>query len=111
MSTTDCVMVSAWLADSPSGHTPSLSPGAVPVVQQTWAGDAGSSIAYYSDVEEPSIPTVTTGVANTEWGHCAKLAAILVDFLRHPELRGRQWLVVADDDTLLRSADSGGRGT
>lgn len=108
--TRDCVAVlpEHGYLTPPTGHAPSLSPGPVPVVQQTWAGDAGGSIAYYSDVEEASIPTVPTGVANTEQGHCAKLAAILADFLRRPELRGRRWLVVADDDTLLRSAGSWG---
>ena len=74
----------------------------MPVVQRTWADQTGGSITFYSELADASIPTVATGVANVVRGHCGKLMAILDDFLRRPELRQRQWLVVADDDTLLR---------
>ena len=35
-------------------------------------------------------------------GHCGKMMAIIERFQAIPELRGREWLVIADDDTLLR---------
>lgn len=71
----------------------------VPVVKSTWAKDA-ERVIFYSDVDEPSIPTVTLGVDNVERGHCAKTMAILKHAL--PQLTGqRKWLVISDDDTLL----------
>ena len=41
------------------------------VLKGTWAGDAGSSIAYYSDSEDPSHSTIDIGVPNTERGKCS----------------------------------------
>jgi len=35
-------------------------------------------------------------------GHCGKMMAIIHRFQSSPELRERVWLVITDDDTLLR---------
>ena len=35
-------------------------------------------------------------------GHCAKTYAILANSLKAPHISGKKWLVIADDDTLLR---------
>ena len=35
-------------------------------------------------------------------GHCGKMMAIIRKFQSSPELRDRVWLVITDDDTLLR---------
>ena len=37
-------------------------------------------------------------------GHCAKTYAILANSLKAPHISGKKWLVIADDDTLLRYA-------
>lgn len=48
---------------------------------------------------DSSYGTVSLGVPNTERGHCGKTLAII----RHTaQLDGMQWLVIADDDTLIR---------
>ena len=39
----------------------------VPVVKGTWAKEA-KHVSYFSDVEDPLIPSVTLGIANTERG-------------------------------------------
>ena len=39
----------------------------MPVVQKTWLSE-GTNVVFYSDVEDDSIPTVKTGVPNTEHG-------------------------------------------
>uniref|UniRef100_A0A1I7XM52 N-acetylgalactosaminide beta-1,3-galactosyltransferase n=1 Tax=Heterorhabditis bacteriophora TaxID=37862 RepID=A0A1I7XM52_HETBA len=71
------------------------------VVKRTWTGDL-PFVEYFSDVEDPYVPTIALGVNNTERGHCEKTFAILQYFLDHrddwPDI---QWLVLADDDTLL----------
>ena len=40
---------------------------AVPVVKKTW-GKETKHIEYYSDKEDPSIPTIDLGVENTKAG-------------------------------------------
>lgn len=40
---------------------------AVPVVKATWEKDAGF-LEYYSDITDPSIPTISLGLPNTERG-------------------------------------------
>lgn len=45
----------------------------VPIVKQTWAGQA-SLIEYYSDHAESSIPTVDLGIPNTDRGESFILA-------------------------------------
>ena len=37
-------------------------------------------------------------------GHCAKTYAIFANSLKAPHISGKKWLVIADDDTLLRYA-------
>ncbi|XP_019633421.1 PREDICTED: beta-1,3-glucosyltransferase-like [Branchiostoma belcheri] len=72
----------------------------VPVVQHTW-GKQARHITYYSDKEDSTIPTVTTGVPNTERGHCGKAYAIMKQFHTYENLKKMDWLIIADDDTLL----------
>ncbi|XP_075151353.1 beta-1,3-glucosyltransferase [Haematobia irritans] len=95
----------------------------LPILKSTWAPYT-KHIKYFSDIEDPSIPTVNTGIANVEMGHCAKTLQILKMALRdidyHNNLRSYghnsfyqsrnkddhkdfqiQWLVLTDDDTLL----------
>ncbi|TKC34608.1 hypothetical protein EI555_012246, partial [Monodon monoceros] len=73
---------------------------AIPIVKQTWAGQAGH-IEYYSDYADSSVPTVDLGIPNTERGHCGKTFAILERFLNHSYDK-IAWLVIVDDDTLIR---------
>lgn len=73
----------------------------MPVIKATWAG-ASSRVLFFSDVEDARIPTFSVGVANVERGHCAKTMAILRHVLSHGLLGS--WLLIADDDTLLRQA-------
>ncbi|KAI8507526.1 fucose metabolic process [Branchiostoma belcheri] len=73
---------------------------AVPVVQHTW-GKQARYITYYSDKEDSTIPTVTTGVPNTDRGHCGKAYAIMKQFHTNENLKKMDWLIIADDDTLL----------
>ncbi|CAG09004.1 unnamed protein product [Tetraodon nigroviridis] len=72
----------------------------VPVIKKTWEKDA-LFLEYYSDHADPSIPTIDIGVPNTERGHCGKTFAILQQFLSGSAPK-TQWLVVVDDDTLIR---------
>uniref|UniRef100_A0A8C5DTW3 Beta-1,3-glucosyltransferase-like n=1 Tax=Gouania willdenowi TaxID=441366 RepID=A0A8C5DTW3_GOUWI len=71
----------------------------ISVVKATWEKDAGS-LEYYSDVTDPSIPTISLGVANTERGHCGKTFALLKRFLT-PAVPQTDWLLIVDDDTLI----------
>ncbi|XP_050716183.1 beta-1,3-glucosyltransferase-like [Eriocheir sinensis] len=69
----------------------------LPVLHSTWLKHA-TNYAIYSDVEDSSYGTVSLGVPNTERGHCGKTLAII----HHAaQLDGMQWLVIADDDTLI----------
>lgn len=49
---------------------------------------------------------VATGVPNTEMGHCEKTIKILqlldTELAHNKSLSGIQWVVLADDDTILR---------
>ncbi|XP_073823069.1 beta-1,3-glucosyltransferase [Musca autumnalis] len=56
----------------------------LPVIQTTWAPYA-KHIHYFSDVEDINIPTINTGFANVEMGHCAKTLQILKLALRDIE--------------------------
>ena len=44
----------------------------VPIVKQTWAGQAGH-LEYYSDYADNSIPTVDLGIPNTDRGESSVL--------------------------------------
>ncbi|XP_046906395.1 beta-1,3-glucosyltransferase-like [Hypomesus transpacificus] len=71
----------------------------VPIVKATWAKDA-ALLEFYSDVTDPSIPTIHLGVPNTERGHCGKTFAILKRFLSGAVPKA-DWLLIVDDDTLI----------
>ena len=49
----------------------------VPIVKQTWAGQA-SLIEYYSDHAESSIPTVDLGIPNTDRGESLILTTLII---------------------------------
>ena len=70
------------------------------VVLKTW-GKYAEHITYYSNVTDPSIPTIDCGIPNTERGHCGKMEKIINDMNDKEELAGKKWLVIADDDTIL----------
>ncbi|PAV88946.1 hypothetical protein WR25_24380 [Diploscapter pachys] len=74
----------------------------LPVVKRTWGGKF-LNIEYVSDKTDQTIPTISFGVNNTERGHCAKTFAILERFLnlQHETKSQFQWLLIADDDTLV----------
>ncbi|QQP56170.1 Beta 1_3galactosyltransferaselike [Caligus rogercresseyi] len=62
-------------------------------------GKAAPNILYASEKEDPSIPTVALpGIINTPQGHCQKTSSIIEHFNRNTTF---DWLVIADDDTLL----------
>lgn len=76
----------------------------LPVVRATW-GKHTPCIGLFSEVEDADAGTVNLGVPNTERGHCGKTMAIL-DYVSNkyaadPNL---EWLVIADDDTILSVA-------
>lgn len=74
----------------------------VMIVQKTW-GKHAEHIKFFSDVEDKGIPTVSIGIPNTEYGHCKKTFEILKyvagEIMNSTEI---QWIVIADDDTILR---------
>lgn len=55
---------------------------------------------------DPAIPTISTNVENTEHGHCAKTLVILQnvweEILTNEQLKQIKYIVLCDDDTLLR---------
>ncbi|XP_035436986.2 beta-1,3-glucosyltransferase isoform X2 [Spodoptera frugiperda] len=71
------------------------------VVKKTW-GRHVTHLVFYSDTDDPSLPAVSTGVANSKTGHCAKTMTILRMVLRRvnnmPHIK---WIFLADDDTIL----------
>ena len=93
----------------------------MPIVQQTWGATDSIRIQYYSDEADPEYSTIYGGVPNSERGqrrtlgklkrklyfhlsgHCEKTMAIINAFYHNDELSDINWLVIADDDTLLRS--------
>ncbi|GJQ83351.1 hypothetical protein Trydic_g18136 [Trypoxylus dichotomus] len=73
----------------------------IPVVLNTWANQT-SKIKFFSDVEDKDASTINLGVPNTETGHCAKTMAILKYAAEELERdKDIDWVVLADDDTLL----------
>ena len=62
---------------SPLLSSPLLSSPSVPVVKATWGKDA-AFLEYYSDVTDPSIPTVHLGMPNTERGQLTQYLCVHV---------------------------------
>ncbi|KAK3751778.1 hypothetical protein QZH41_013237, partial [Actinostola sp. cb2023] len=73
----------------------------VPYVQKT-LGQHARHLVYYSETEDPSIPTENIGVPNTDMGHCAKLQAIIERSEKDKRFADTAWVVVIDDDTIMR---------
>lgn len=72
------------------------------VLKQTWAKHAGH-VKYFSDKEDETIPTISLGVPNTEYGHCKKTFEILKYVVREIKSSTEvEWIVLVDDDTILR---------
>ena len=72
----------------------------VQVVKDTW-GKYPRHIIYYSNITDPSVPTVDCGVPNTERGHCGKMEVIINDAYKQKHLKNFSWLVIADDDSII----------
>ncbi|KAK9873348.1 hypothetical protein WA026_022153 [Henosepilachna vigintioctopunctata] len=73
----------------------------IPVVLDTWAKHT-EKIYFFSDVKDDSIPTISVRIPNTESGHCEKTMRILKYFNeRFTDDADIQWIVLADDDTIL----------
>jgi UDP-glucose:O-linked fucose beta-1,3-glucosyltransferase len=71
------------------------------VIKDTWA-KAATNVKYFSEEEDADFETVVLpGVANTERGHCGKTLAIIKYFNENAGVEGWEWLVIADDDTML----------
>ncbi|CAI4222572.1 unnamed protein product [Auanema sp. JU1783] len=70
------------------------------VTKRTWANSV-LHVDYISDIEDQFVPTITLGVENTNRGHCAKTFAILNHFYHNNAQNNFDWLIIADDDTLL----------
>lgn len=77
----------------------------LPVIQKTWAR-AVVNLDLVSEEEDADFGTkVFESVThNTERGHCMKTEAIIRDFDAKADERGLDWLVIADDDTILSPA-------
>lgn len=75
----------------------------VKVVMDTW-GPKVKHMILYSNVTDPSIPTVDCGVENTVRGHCGKTDAMLKDFYEMSKISDYKWFVIADDDTIMSVA-------
>ncbi|XP_031557357.1 beta-1,3-glucosyltransferase-like [Actinia tenebrosa] len=72
----------------------------VPIVKDT-LGLHAKHLVYYSETEDPDVPTENIGVPNTEMGHCAKLQAIIERSSKDKRFNKKPWLVVVDDDTIM----------
>ncbi|KAG8225267.1 hypothetical protein J437_LFUL006500, partial [Ladona fulva] len=75
----------------------------IPVIKSTW-GKYAAHINYFSDVEDPVIPTINLGIPNTEHGHCDKTKAIIKHIsekIKDQDLINIKWVVLVDDDTIL----------
>ena len=71
----------------------------LPITKRTSSVNA-KHIRYYSDIVDRTIPTVSSGVKNTNSGHCAKLKEIIYKF-SDEEWKEQKWLVIIDDDTIM----------
>lgn len=78
----------------------------VPVIQRTW-GRYTIHKRFFSESANKDIPTLATGVPNTETGHCLKTLSILKLALNEVEEHNRNsntpilWIFLSDDDTIL----------
>ncbi|KAK6184234.1 hypothetical protein SNE40_006744 [Patella caerulea] len=72
----------------------------IPIVKATW-GKENIDIEYFSETEDSLIPTIDLGIPNTERGHCGKTLAIMKRFVEEEKLSSKQWLLIADDDTII----------
>ncbi|XP_076343820.1 beta-1,3-glucosyltransferase isoform X2 [Tachypleus tridentatus] len=72
----------------------------VQVVRDTWAKGV-VHMKFFSNKNDPAIPTYDLGVPNTPHGHCAKTMAILSYLFNDGLTSNYKWIVIADDDTLL----------
>ncbi|KFD53655.1 hypothetical protein M514_05571 [Trichuris suis] len=78
----------------------------VKILKDTWAKGEELRLFFFSDVEDPSIPTIKLKTENTKVGHCAKTMEILSFFERYArEKSAFTWLVLSDDDTLLNAGN------
>ena len=76
----------------------------LPIIKKTWA-EAAPNIKYFSEVTDPKVGTIQLeGVENTERGHCQKTMEIIKHFHKIADDQGLEWLVIADDDTILSVA-------
>ncbi|XP_053672110.1 beta-1,3-glucosyltransferase [Anopheles nili] len=79
----------------------------IPALKNTWTKYV-QHLRYFSDTDDPSIPTVVTSVPNSSAGHCAKTLEILQligDELRfNSSLHPVRWVMLVDDDTILSSS-------
>lgn len=55
-------------------------------------------------ISDKTIPTTSVGIKNTERGHCSKTMKILKLSLKRIlyKLNNIKWVILVDDDTLLR---------
>jgi UDP-glucose:O-linked fucose beta-1,3-glucosyltransferase len=77
----------------------------LPTILRTWA-QFTIHLRIFSDVQDASIPTISTNIPNTERGHCEKslqiLKMVLDEITKNSTLKKVEWVVMADDDTILR---------
>lgn len=77
----------------------------MPIILRTWA-QFTIHLRMFSDVRDATIPTIETKIPNTERGHCEKSLSILrllmEEITRNSTLKNVEYIVMADDDTLLR---------
>jgi Fringe-like len=77
----------------------------LPIILRSWA-QFTIHLRIFSDVRDDAIPTISTQIPNTERGHCEKslkiLRLVLDEIMRNSTLKSVEWIVMADDDTLLR---------
>lgn len=77
----------------------------LPIILRTWA-QFTIHLRIFSDVRDDSVPTISSQVPNTERGHCEKslkiLQLVLDEIAKNSTLKSVEWIVMADDDTLLR---------
>ncbi|CAG0912673.1 unnamed protein product [Notodromas monacha] len=71
----------------------------VPILKRTWVPFITGGIGFFSDIDDPEVPTIEQRVPNTLKGHCSKTLDIINYFVEN--LKEYLWLFVVDDDTLL----------